>query len=540
MDFLAALSVCLSFFLVAFGQPAWSYPLSLVAAAVGYALFWVGARNRFWLGTIWFGAVQAVHVSWLTSTQYMGPLILAVYLFLLVAMGIQFGFLTRLIRFPLCFPQMLGLAGFWVLMEWIRIFPCTGFTWSPIGLSLSANSFSIQFSSLFGIYGLSFWVIVTNLLALRAMLSCTKKRVAFWAISALLPYAFGVVHQQVWEQTSKVGKELSVALVQTALLPDQKEFTRSKAFVPPATQWDRILSYLGQTGFSHFDLIVLPEGAVPGGIKRFFYPFEAVQLIWESQFGVGSSIDFPPLVRPYAVRGKRGNWEVSNAFWLKSLSNRFGAEVIAGLEDADENGRYNAAFHVQPRKNEMDRYEKRILVPVGEYVPLSRWNFLSNFIASKFEILDSFDAGLKAHVFQGALPIGISICMEETYSHLVREIRLAGAELFVSISNDAWFPASKLAQQHYDHGRIRANENGICLLRSCNTGVTAVIDCFGKPLKIFPVSDHTAGVLALNVPVRSYPTLYLFWGDLAILLLSGLFLAALLIRRFTEEKVALI
>src|SRR3989344_4045536 len=544
MAFPAALSVCLSFFLVAFGQPAWSDSFSLMAAAVGYALFWYGAlqfpRGHFWLGMVWFGAVQAVHLSWLTSTEYMGPLILAVYVFLLVAIGIQFGLLTRLVQLPLRVPQILGIAGFWVLMEWIRIFPCTGFTWSSVGLSLAANPFSIQFASLFGIYGLSFWVIVTNLLALRAILVRNKQTAAVWAVCALLPYAFGAGHQWIWEQKLGPGKELSVALVQTALLPEQKEFVWSKEFIPPAIQWDRILSYLGSEDLSQVDLIVLPEGAVPGGVRRCCYRYEVVQAIWESHFGAGASVDFPPLVSPYAEKGPRGNWEVSNAFWLQSLANRFGAEVIAGLEDAEPHARYNAAFHIQPRKSEIDRYEKRVLVPIGEYVPLRRWKILSQWIDRQFEIHDSFDAGLKAHVFQGVIPIGIAICMEEAYSHLVREIRLAGAELFVSISNDAWFPASRLARQHYDHGMIRANENGVCLLRACNTGVTAAIDCFGKPIEQLPISDQIGGVLSLKMPIRSYPTLYLFWGDLAILLLSGFFLVFCLFHRKKEEKVALI
>lgn len=528
----------LSFLVVAFGQPAWNSTFSVVAGAIGYALFWQGAlefpRHRFWIGSIWFAAVQSVHLSWLTSTEYMGLGILAIYAFLFVSMGIQFGLLTLLVRPPFRWGQILGIAGFWVLMEWVRLFPCTGFTWNPTGLSLAANAYSIQWASLFGIYGLSFWVILTNLLGLEALCRGTRKSGALFALAALLPYGFGMAHQQLWERSLDGTKELSVALVQTALLPEQKEYIRSKAFVPPIIQWDRILSYLD--ALSKLDLIVLPEGAIPGGAAYSFYSLDTVQLVWEAHFGEGSSKDFPPLEYPFAASGKGETWQVSNAFWMQSLANRFGAEVIAGLDHGEKSVKYNAAFHFQPRKKEIDRYEKRILVPIGEYIPLKGWKFLSTFIAEQFNIGDSFEAGVKAHVFQGKVPIGISICMEETYSYLIREIRQAGAQLFVSISNDGWFPASKLALQHYDHGRIRACENGVCLLRACNTGVTAAIDCFGKAIEIFPVSDSQAGVLAVKMPVRSYATLYLFWGDWAILAVSFCSLLGLLVGYFQKKK----
>jgi apolipoprotein N-acyltransferase len=61
------------------------------------------------------------------------------------------------------------------------------------------------------------------------------------------------------------------------------------------------------------------------------------------------------------------------------------------------------------------------------------------------------------------------------------------------------------------------------LLRACNTGVTAAVDCFGKTIKIFPVSEESAGVLSIKLPVQSYRTLYTFLGDVPLILASGIF-----------------
>ena len=63
---------------------------------------------------------------------------------------------------------------------------------------------------------------------------------------------------------------------------------------------------------------------------------------------------------------------------------------------------------------------------------------------------------------------------------MIREGRKKGALLFVNISNDGWFPQSRLALEHFNLSRVRAVENGVFVLRSCNTGITAIVDPFGK------------------------------------------------------------
>jgi len=485
-----------SFLVVALGQPMRSGMLSVVASCLGYALFWFGNKS-FWRAVVWFGAVQAVQLSWLTETTYMGPGILGVYGFLVVALGLQFGLLTKLVQQPLTWSRMLGAAGLWVWMEWIRLWFLTGFPWNPTGLSLAGNSFSIQFAALFGVYGLSFWVMLTNLAALKDRLR--------WAVLALTPYAFGLLHQTYWD--TPATQHLSVALVQTGLRNEQKDYFPSdpEAFVSPLHQWERIL-----TGLTPHDLIVLPEAALPFGSTREVYPAEMVQQVWKKRFG-----------EEVFVPSKK----VSNLFWAKQIASRFGAEVIVGMDAGDKNGKYNAAFHCPPAADsEMLRYEKRKLVPVGEYVPFENLPFVASFVAEQFGIDQSFTPGTEPKTFPGKIPLGITICSEEIYSHLIRETRRAGAELLVNVTNDAWFPGTHLPQLHCLHGQLRAAENGVGLVRSCNTGVTAVIDRFGNVTNKLSVPEFTSGVLSVHVPIQSHTTLYTLCGDSLILALSACFL----------------
>lgn len=526
------ISLVLSFLIAALGQPAWVSGLGAVSACAGFALFWNAMlclskpKDRFLLSFGWFAVVQAVHLSWMTSTSYMGMMIFGVYLILLAGLGLQFALLSAFVKpgDPLNFRKIAAAGGFWVFMEWIRLFFLSGFTWNPTGLSLAGSEYSLQFAALLGVYGLSFWVILVNLTALKAYLEKSKKIALLWGSLALFPYLFGIFHIQFTPPAST--KSLSAALVQTALFPEQKDYDNRKPdrFILPLDQWDRILAQL--KGERKLDLIVLPEASLPYGAYRKLYPYQTARLFWIQHFGIESVSSLPPLEAPYAEAVEEmgmKRWNVNNLYLVQALSNQFNAHVLAGL-DAEDPGtrlRYNAVFHFRPEQEKPERYEKRVLVPVGEYVPFKDIRFIARFLAENYGVTDSFQAGDQIKVFEGPLPIGVSICVEELYTGLMRDLRKSGAELFVNVSNDIWFPESRLPLQHFHHARVRAVENGVCTLRSCNSGITGAIDRFGRPGALLAPSEDSAGALHLSVLAETHKTLYTWWGDAAILALSG-------------------
>ncbi|MBS0624816.1 MAG: apolipoprotein N-acyltransferase [Verrucomicrobia bacterium] len=529
-----------SFAMLALGQPARVPELGIFSSAIGLALFWKAMlrfenpRQRFLLAFVWFSSIQMIQLSWMATTHYMGPLIVVVYLFLNLALGVQFGALSLFLKPEerIGTVKALAMAGTWVIFEWTRLFPCTGFTWNPLGLFLSTTVYSLQWASVFGIYGLSFWVVLTNIAALSALTKPHSRNsvVAFGCLAAF-PYLFG------WAYLPKVAENsghLNAILVQTGLMPEQKDYyaDRSYAFVPAVQQWDRILKVIREQEKGRTQLIVLPEGSFPYGAYRYGYYLEQVQRIWQKHFGSESLKDFPEPESPYAVF-EAGRWKVANAYLVQALANHYGSDVVIGLDD-DE---YNAAFLFHPRGGIPQRYEKRILVPVGEYVPFRNFKLVSQFVSQQFGILFSFSPGKEAKLFQSNVPFSISICYEETYSGLIRESRLKGAELFVNLTNNAWFPSSKLAQQHYDHGMIRAVENGVPVLRACNTGVTGGIDAYGRAIELLPASEQGASALSISIPLKSHKTLYVLWGDLGILTLSGAsILSFVAVQIFSKRK----
>lgn len=498
-----------SFLIVAFGQPAWIESFGLLAAAMGYALFWNGLlliskkKSRFWVASLWYAGVQGVQFSWLATPDYMGPFIIPFYLFLILGMGMQFGFISLFVEKSMCWHKCLAIAGGWVLCEGARLYFLCGCTWNPVGLALVGSSYSLQLTSLFGIFGLSFWVVFTNLLLL------SKKKMA-WAGFAVFPYLFGFVQIFVVENTIPISKTLNVALVQTDFSPDQKDLNPGlpTAYVRPLDQLGGILGLLKEV--KEVDLIVLPEAALPMGAHSGTYDLSDIKRLLPEEF-------FPPLKDPYAIF-YNGRWKVSNAFVSQVIANKYDANVIIGLEDRDLTGRYNAAFHYYPGNLPSSRYEKQILAPIGEYIPLEGLRWFAQFVGKQFGIYRSFDHGKEAKVFNAGLPIGISICLEETFSSLMRKLRVKGAQLLVSVSNDAFFPKTKLGKQHFDHGRVRAAENGAPLLRSCNSGITGGVDCFGRAIKI--LGSNKPATLLCSVPVRTFKTMYTLWGDGAIFCIS--------------------
>jgi apolipoprotein N-acyltransferase len=541
-----ALLLLLSFIIVGFGQPAWSWPCSILASVIGYALFWrvlLGysrGTHRFWLSTFWFFAVQLVQFSWVISHPYI--YIYGVYFATAFVFGLQFGVIGLLINPQQVgkLPRLAAIAGLWVILEWTRLFILTGISWNPAGIALTANLLSLQMASLWGIYGLSFWVIFVNLLALKAFGAGLNPRfAALWLLAAALPYVYGGIHLNVHDhymaQKQKEGHpSFNAVLVQTAFpVEETLPFVDNKQLIAYIhNEWRQILTITKQHIGKSTDLIVLPEFTVPCGTYTPVFPYEVVKSSFEEILGPQSVQALPALTDPlaYQVNTKNGPlWMVSNAFWLQGIANIFQADVIAGLEDAEDIDKqrnyYSSAQFFHPTSKDepvvVTRYEKRVLVPMAEYIPFT---FLKT-LAAAYGIQSSFTPGTEAKLFNHhKLPLGVSICYEETFGHLIRENRQLGAELLVNLTSDVWYPNSRLPQQHLDHARLRTVENGIPLIRACNTGITCGLDSLGRMIAVLGDNpeqrEWLSDSLHLAVPTYTYHTLYSRVGDLLILGIS--------------------
>lgn len=492
----------LSSAIVAFGQPAWAPWLAPIAAIGGYALFWRLAsrihtnKTRFWTATAWFGLVQLIQLSWMTSIEYQGLYILAVYLLLAIGLGLQFGLLTLLIhRLP-----FIATAALWTLMEWARLYFICGFSWNPVGMALAGTTLSLQASSIFGVLGLSFWVVLTNLVL-------WKKRWKAALSLALCPYLFGAFQWSLHRTKIDASPCVQVALVQTGLLPSQKSYLpdRESDFISPYEQWSRITTLLSEVK-EPVDLVVLPESAVPFPDRYAYFSKPMVDKILRHSFGMRAE---------KILREETSLQKVSNQFWVQALGRILQSDVVIGM-DAEEGGKYfSSAFFYAAGDGTMHRYDKQILLPLAEYIPFESLKVLTKL----YGITEFFTHGKKPTVFHSKVPISVSICYEETFGHLMRQGRKEGADLFVNLTNDNWYPNSRLPKQHFDLAKLQAVANGIPLVRACNSGITSAVDSLGRV--IAQLDDwNEPNVLVTQVSLYHFATLYTLWGDKGIVVVS--------------------
>jgi apolipoprotein N-acyltransferase len=191
-------------------------------------------------------------------------------------------------------------------------------------------------------------------------------------------------------------------------------------------------------------LIVWPETALP------FYPYEhPLFLRLHSE-----------LTRPYQT------------YLLTGAPHREKTSAAGPLNYA------NSAFLLSPDGRITGRYDKQHLVPFGEYIPLRG---ILGFASPLVETLGDFAPG------QTSTPlscqnsrIGVLICFESIFPEISRKQAEAGANLLVTLTNDAWFGRSSAPMQHLAMGVFRAVETRKTLVRAANTGISAFIDPMGR------------------------------------------------------------
>jgi apolipoprotein N-acyltransferase len=203
---------------------------------------------------------------------------------------------------------------------------------------------------------------------------------------------------------------------------------------------------------------------------------------------------------------------------LVELARKTDAVVLVGgisIESVDHGRglRYaNSLFQVSPQRGFVDRYDKAILVPFGEYVP---WRAALGFLSGLATGIASGDItpGPGAKTLEvGPHTLAPLICYEVLYPAAVRASVLGGARVLVNVTNDAWYGRSSAPHQFLAMAAMRSAEHGLPMLRAANTGVTAVVDSGGVVLHETRIFEPAA----LRVPLpgaRPGPTLYTLFGD---------------------------
>lgn len=363
-------------------------------------------------------------------------LLMAAYLALFIAAAIC---LTRFAE-EHSVPQLLTFPFLWVALEYLRAHLLSGFPWASLGYTQYRTLPLIQIADITGVYGVSFLIILVNIFLfqlwrwVRGKNGATYPFLATTATVSLLLLAlfYGFISLN----HEDAGKEIKVALAQGNIPQDVKW--------NPSFQEETVAIYerlSRQTSGTGTQLVVWPESSLP-----FFYQQELA----------------------YSRR-------------ISSLALELNSHLIVSspaLEyDAGKERLLNSAFLISSDGTTLGRSDKVHLVPFGEYVPLA--TFLP-FVNKMVQGIGDFSPGKSITPLAAPFgKLGLLICFEGIFPEISREYVRNGAGLLVNITNDAWFGDSSAPYQHLSMTVFRAVENRVPLIRSANTGITAVIDSRG-------------------------------------------------------------
>jgi apolipoprotein N-acyltransferase len=180
---------------------------------------------------------------------------------------------------------------------------------------------------------------------------------------------------------------------------------------------------------------------------------------------------------------------------------------------------------ISPEGKEIGRYDKIHMVPFGEYLPFP-FSILYRFLGKVIGAVGDFTPAEKSHVFlipQGGF--GVLICYEIIFPELSRRLAHDGANLLVTITNDAWFGRTSAPYQHLSMATFRAVENRRYIARSANTGISGFVDITGKIIRTTDI--FRPAYLAGEVGLGKNLTFYTKYGDVfswACLFISAMFL----------------
>ena len=378
---------------------------------------------------------------------------------------------------------LLSAAPVWLTTELGRMWLFGGFPWELLGYSQTSVLPVSQLASLFGVHGVTLLVVFINSALALALVGPRAHRVRVLAVATGVLGA--VVLFGVWRLTDtrlvRDGTPLRVGLVQGNILQADKWDPAMRS-----TILRRYLDLSRQSATDGARLIVWPEAA------------------WPNTLGFEVDPD------QEAVR---------------QLARDTGAHLLFGSTQSSHDQPaqlFNAAFAVRPDGETAAVYRKMHLVPFGEYVPFRSVLF---FARPLVESVVDFSPGASPVL----LPIGphlisTAICYEIIYPGLVRGFVRHGSELLTTITNDAWYGRSAAPHQHFQQAAMRAIEQGRYLVRAANTGISGVVDPYGRVLARSALFE--TAVITEEVRLLRGLTLYGRIGDVLAYLCGVLTLAA--------------
>ncbi len=437
----------------------------------GFGLGWLFGLGYFAFAFHWIGfafLVDAATYLWMMPFMVGG---------LAGGMAVYWGLAAIVARriggkgLPLALALAAALGG----SEWLRGHLFTGFPWAAPGLAADGMGAAVQLAAYAGMPGLTILIVMWAGLPRVLPGGGKRERITAVLLLALLPLGWAAGQWRLPGNSGAVVPGVALRIVQPNIAQNEKWreanarpiFDTLKRLSAEATA-DRPQ---GIAGVTH---LVWPESAVPF-------------LIDESPV---AKAELKPLLggRTVLITGS-----------LRRNAAPDGTRV------------YNSIITFDAQAEVAARYDKFRLVPGGEFLPFESLLEPLGF-RKVVTVPGSFDSGPGPVTLSvpGAPDAAMLVCYEVIFPHeLIDAAHRPG--FIVNVTNDGWFGKSTGPYQHLAQARMRAIEQGLPIVRSANTGISAVIDAYGTIEKSLPLMEQ--GVIDSSLPVAIAPPLYARFGD---------------------------
>jgi apolipoprotein N-acyltransferase len=433
------------------------------------------------------------------------------------------------------------LAFYWCGWEWVRGWFLTGFGWNGLGVAFHETPVIAQMAELIGATGLAFLPVFLSAIILQVAVRLFAEARSgtlrpHWDFGVTALFLMCVVGFGIWKlQRLPAGEvqPLDVLLIQVNIPQNakQREWTIEEVYRGYEEETLKAFAQLEERNAKK------AEAAIASGEEL---TLDAPDwLLWPE-----TALDDALFVTEKGEQGlslwtQRLFGQIDGA---GSFQHLFGMVERDGVREGDsisikEGGRvFNALMVRESGSLALARHHKQHLVMFGETIPyveqlvFLKWLFE---VSSGVEYTGSFDVGSgsdplrvpSAEAESGEIAVIPSVCFEDTVPRLLRKFALEGGQIIVNVTNDGWFRESEGAAQHFANARFRTIELRRPMVRSSNTGVTAVVGVDGRVRDVMTGeqrilvddsgSHFTAGNLFATayVPVDGEITLYARFGD---------------------------
>lgn len=354
-------------------------------------------------------------------------------------------------------------SSLWIFLEFIKSYLFTGFQINLLGYSQSSFILLIQIADIAGIYGVSFIIILINIMLFYRIYFTNKKFSIFIILITICLFIYGFVRMNKFDM--QYGSKITVGIVQT------KEYKEKKVYYQENVV-KQIYKSIENIKNKDMDIILYPETLVLGDLEK------------------------DKIIKDM----------------IKEISLLSDINLIGGTLSIHKNN-YNSIFIISRKGEILDVYRKKHLVVFGEYLPF-RKGLLIRFLSSLNKFEDrTHETELKVFHFD-KYTIGISICSENFYPSLSREFVLKGATILTNHTNNSWFKDPTLPYQHFSMNVFRAVENRKNVLISANSGISGIIDASGRTVE--KIKEDESLSFISNAYTNNYITIYDKIGDIFV------------------------